>query len=178
MEKEKEDSSSAAYPLRDKELKEPPYSHSKPSPRMAYVENQGHFGNEASITHLVTALHDSDKGIRASASAELSEIGGSGVILAVNPLLQDTDWRVRYRALEILGKVGDSEVESLLIRALSDEKDHVRYMAAKALGEKGSSEAVPSLNTLLSDENLYVRKRAAETMRGILQRSIHIHQGM
>ncbi|MCP1715382.1 HEAT repeat protein [Methanocalculus alkaliphilus] len=120
------------------------------------------------IPHLIAALRDDDKTVRASASAFLTSIG-EGAIPELAALLKDQWWIVRYRACEALGEMKSSQTLPHLRRSLQDERDHVRYMAAKGLGSLGNPAVIQDITPLLDDENPYVRdmaRRAIQSLRG------------
>jgi len=121
----------------------------------------GMVGDSSVTGCLVSALRDTDKGVRARATIALASIGD---VQPLCDLLKDADWKVRYRAAEALAHIRSPASQSALVEALSDEKDHVRYMAAKALGGIGGVSAVNALISLLKDQNEFVRRSVARSL--------------
>lgn len=139
-----------------------------PGEKIACLASLAAMNDRRATQHLIAAMRDDDKTVRASASACLTSIG-EGAIPGLAALLNDQWWVVRYRACEALGNMKSPQTLPYLRQSVQDERDHVRYMAAKGLGSLGNPVAIEDIIPLLDDENPYVRdmaQRAIQSLRG------------
>lgn len=135
------------------------------SARQHAVEALGVIGDVAAVEVLITALADSDRGVRRRAVKALVMIGSE----AVNPLiraLHHSDREVRRQVAEILGIGGDSRAVEPLVAALEDSDSGVRWQAADALGKMGMG-AVEPLVAALGESSSGVRWWAAAALEQI-----------
>lgn len=136
--------------------------------KITHLTSLAAMNGRRAIPHLIAALRDDDKTVRASASALLTRIG-EVAIPELAAVQKDQWWVVRYRACEALGEMKNPQTLPHLRRSVQDERDHVRYMAAKGLGSLGNPAAIEDITPLLDDENPYVRdmaERAIQSLRG------------
>lgn len=105
------------------------------------------------IPHLIEALSEGDKAIRARAAEGLGILKARRAVGPLRRALDDDDGWVRSKAARALGWVGDRRATGSLIKALEDEESFVRSAAAESLGELADPKAIPSLIELLADHH-------------------------
>lgn len=119
---------------------------------------------------LVTALEDSEPGVRAAALSALVLTGAElpeGSIAKLAEFLTSLDADARADAVIALGELGSEAVEAIsaIEIALADESSDIRHSAALALGKMGEEQgarAVPPLTAVLeTDPDAEVRAQAA-----------------
>ncbi len=110
--------------------------------RLTAVEKLASLEDDASVLDpLLTALGDTDAGIRRLAVSALGKLKDER---AANPLvkaLHDRDAAVREASAEALREIGDRRAMEPLVAALKDESSGVRWRAASALESLGWSPA-------------------------------------
>jgi HEAT repeat protein len=122
------------------------------------------------VPHLLAALTDPDRTVRADAAQALGQIGDPQAVAPLIAIIEDRDedWGVRTKAAEALGKLRDRRATGPLVAALADMVSHVRLMAAVALGEIGDPAAEAALaSTGEHDSDLSVREAARVALREI-----------
>ena len=131
--------------------------------RRQAAEVLGAIGDRRAAKSLVTALRDSDIGVRWHAIEALEKIG-AGAVEPLVSVLGVSDNGVRWWAAAALEKVGRSAVEPL-IRILGDSSWELRQQATEVLGAIGDRRAVKPLITALGDRNSGVSGRAAAALK-------------
>ncbi|MFI5403441.1 MAG: HEAT repeat domain-containing protein, partial [Planctomycetota bacterium] len=121
----------------------------------------------AKIKLLIARLRSPDKRARATAAAELGDLGprANGAINALAKALGDDDWWVRSRALEALKKIGPDAVPALVRAVAGSGKDRADIM--RLLDESFAGELKPHLRTvagLLRDRDQSTRRHAAHAL--------------
>jgi HEAT repeat protein/beta-lactamase regulating signal transducer with metallopeptidase domain len=112
------------------------------------------------IGPLITALNDTDAGVRLEAAQSLGQMEDSLAVAALTRALRsDSDARVRKMAAWALGNIEDESAVSALVQALKIDKDiEVRRTSVWALGQIEDESAVPALAESLRDSDAEVRK--------------------
>ncbi len=125
------------------------------------------------MASLVTALRDSDAGVRRAVARSLGESGDSTVVGALSQALRtDADVEVRRSAAWALGQLEDARGVPALGEALRSDKDaEVRRKAAWALGQIENASAVGVLVEALEDSDGEVRRMAGWALGQIEDRS-------
>ena len=98
---------------------------------------------------------------------DLSDLGGSEALAALQSAIGDPDRMLRENAAKILGEIGSSQSNAILIQALGHEDDHFRKKAIEALGAAGATEAIEPLERLTQSDSWslkYAAKRALEAI--------------
>ncbi len=94
---------------------------------------------------LLTALRDSDPGVRAWAAQDIGDIGAAAVaaVPALRAMLHSPDAQSRGSACNALGGIGSAARDALpdLRRALGDSSPEVRYLAREAIASIGGASA-------------------------------------
>ena len=108
----------------------------------------GAIAGPASAGHLVSALIDSDAGVRDKARSALRLIGGDGV-KALTEALADHDPGMRTAAAAVLGEIDDPAAVTALIDKVDDAELELRSAAARSLIRSGTA-GLRSLRDLLS----------------------------
>ena len=85
------------------------------------------------IPHLLEAIQDSDKRMKAGVAEALGKIGHESAVPAIAELLRHEDSGVRLYAAGALGEIGHESVIPHLVKAIEDEDRFVRSNAAKGL---------------------------------------------
>ena len=116
----------------------------------------------AAVEPLISALQDSDEGVRQAAAEALGQIGDARAVEPLVAALKDSDEGVRQAAAEGLGQIGDARAVEPLIAALGDSNRDMRRAAAGALGQIGDARAVEPLVAALKESESYLRRAAAE----------------
>jgi HEAT repeat protein len=126
------------------------------------------------VPALISALGDTDAGVREAATDALSAIGPPSVPALLAALRNVkarrwTKWRlnaeIRQAVVRALGQIGPPAVPAL-ITALGDPNQDVRRGTAEALGQIGSPavDAMPALTTALGDADVGVSRAAGEAL--------------
>jgi HEAT repeat protein len=123
-------------------------------------------GSELVTNVLISALSDSDKGVRAWAVKGLGAIASPSAVAAIATAVRDHDANVSWCAVGTLQGIGVPAVTDL-IKLLDCQDSEVRYRAVKVLGKIGDQRAVRSLKTMFGDPNEEVRERARFALREI-----------
>ena len=112
-------------------------------------------GDPAVLAAFMTALQDSDEGVREAAAHSLGNMGDTAAVDAlVNALRHDASKDVRKTAAWALGQIEDRRAVPGLTAALRDERDvEVRRQVAWALGQIESEDAVPGIGAALRSES-------------------------
>jgi HEAT repeat protein len=157
----------------------------------AAAEALGQIGAPA-VEHLISALKDESKDVRADVAKALSQVGETRAVEPLVGALDDQDKDVREAvatALEALGwqadatetgagfwvakrdwskcvEIGAPAVEPL-IAALKDSDKDVRKAVAKTLGKIGDPRAIEPLLSALEGKNKEVRKAAASALEAL-----------
>jgi HEAT repeat protein len=118
---------------------------------------------------LISALSDSDKGVRACAAWGLGDIASPSTVDAVASSARDHDANVSWRAIEALQNIGIHAVGAL-IQLLDCPDSAIRYRAVKALGKSGDLRAAIPLRAMLDDPSEKVRGRAKVALQQIEHR--------
>ena len=114
------------------------------------------------VDALISALKDSDPGVRKAAVESLGRIGDVRAIEPLSGLLGDSNVEVRQTAVEALGNLDDPKVVPALTKAAGDANPAVRREAAEALLGIDDESATTPLVKLLSDSDPKVRVTALE----------------
>src|SRR5580765_6874636 len=85
---------------------------------------------EAAVDALVTALKDTDAGVRRQAAAALGDIGNARAVTGLIDALKDADPDVRQHALSALGEIGDRRAVTAIAGLLKDSSPSIRRSAA------------------------------------------------
>jgi HEAT repeat protein/beta-lactamase regulating signal transducer with metallopeptidase domain len=119
-------------------------------------------GSSAAVMPLVSALTDSDIGVRQSAVRALGELEDPRAVEALmNALARDADAKVRETAAWALGQIEDHKAVPALLDALQrDQVPAVRKQSAWALGQIEDASSVPGLGAALRDATPEVRRMA------------------
>ncbi len=155
-----------------------------------------------SVAEHITALNDSDWGVREDAATALGKFQdprgvqpliralkdsdrsvrvaattsltaiGESAVLSLGHSLQDLDPNVQEIAASILATIGDDRVVDALIAALLNPNWIVRSHAAKALGRIGDPSAIDTLILLLQDKVPAVRDDAGAAITALGEPSI------
>jgi HEAT repeat protein len=119
----------------------------------------------------VSALKDSDKGIREQAAVGLGQVGVDAHGTSLPPLietLKDPEREVRQAAQQALQKIGPAGAADLplLKEKLGDREPAVRGFATRAMGQVGPAarDYVPLLVALLKDDDPDLRRASAEAL--------------
>ena len=113
------------------------------------------------IAALISALRDSDAGVRRAAAHSLGNLENPRAVEPLVAVLRDTDLEVRRNAVWALGNIEDRRAVPGLVTALRDSDADVRKSAAWALGNIEDPSAADGLAAALKDESPEVRKNAA-----------------
>ncbi|MEM6755300.1 MAG: HEAT repeat domain-containing protein, partial [Cyanobacteria bacterium P01_C01_bin.38] len=122
-------------------------------------------GNPIAVEPLITALNDSNSGVRENAALALGKIGNP---IAVEPLitaLNDSNSGVRENTTLALGKIGNPIAVRTLTYALGRSNSLKRWHVVEALGEIGNAIAVEVLIlALIKHPDSDVRENAARAL--------------
>jgi HEAT repeat protein len=124
--------------------------------RSTAVLTLANLGNAQAVPGLTTALADSDREIRETATRALVKIKG-GAVEHLLATLKSGPKELRARAAVVLGYIGDSRAVEALMGALADREPAVRGAAAEALASYKDSRSVDPLLALLRDPDAQVR---------------------
>ncbi len=142
-----------------------------------------------SAAGLVTALRDSDAGVRVRAAAQIKQQETAGqhpdaLATLVELALHDPDSGVRTQAVDTLGYLRAPQVEPahiilVVATTLRDRAASVRAQAAQALGRsplppQSHQEALSALLAALEDSDSEVRFAAAEALEQQMARGVRI----
>lgn len=117
-----------------------------------------------SVTPLIDALKDGDRGVREEAAMGLAITPGAEVIDPLLDALKDTDAQVREKAAIGLAFRRDPRIVEPLLGAIADRDAQVREKAAMALGASGDARAIPALTKALKDPDSQVREKAVAAL--------------
>jgi HEAT repeat protein len=151
------------------------------------AEALAYLRDKRTIDPLMTALWDSDKGVRAAVAKALGELvsgeSGAGALAgverAITPLLialRDKEATVRAAVALALGEMGRLPLETVsriiepLASKLNDEVPEVRIAVARALAQYSDGRVIAPLLTALEDEVPEVRMvvaNALERLQGL-----------
>ncbi len=121
-----------------------------------------HQSTAASRLAAMTALSDTQAGVRAAAARSLGQREDTAAVQALVALLRgDATEDVRLAAAEALGRMEAKSVAPALGDALGDRSATVRRTAAWALGQLEDKSSVPALARGLADQDPSVRETAA-----------------
>jgi HEAT repeat protein/beta-lactamase regulating signal transducer with metallopeptidase domain len=123
----------------------------------------------ATVRALVSALRDSDDGVRLAAIQSLASRDVRQVVPELLPALSDASVDVRRAVAEALSQMQDPRAIAALVQALRTDTDpQVREMAAQALGHIDDESAVPGLLAAWREERVTaVRRQIIDALAGI-----------
>jgi len=121
------------------------------------------YGEPEAVAALVTALEDSDKGVRESAGEAI--VAGRSELAPqfLTEYLASSDISSRNFASELLIKLGSFSLPALMDK-ISDQDHDVRKFAVDILGIINDASAIEVVITALQDQNMNVACSAAETL--------------
>ncbi len=124
-----------------------------PSQRIHAAQLLGQLGDRRATKPLITALQDSDRGVRRAAALALGQLQDRSAVEPLLSVLQtSSEPGVRGAAAFGLGLIQDRRAVEPLISALKDPDASVRISSAMALGRLGDPRAVEPLLALPHDK--------------------------
>ncbi|HNS96066.1 MAG TPA: HEAT repeat domain-containing protein [Polyangiaceae bacterium] len=132
--------------------------------RRAAAERLHELPQSIAVSHVLTALDDSDAEVRLAASRVAVEMRVQGSGERVIDWLGERDVRLRLMACEVLRVSPSSRALAALSRVLGDSNAEVRVAAALTLGTIGDREAVAALLGHLDDASVEVRTAMIEAL--------------
>ena len=121
----------------------------------------------ARVAALVTALKDTDPGVRAAAAEALGRLDDKSAANALAGLLNDPSPEVQEHAVMALAELEDPRAVPGLEKLLTNPDADTRAQAASRLGDMGLTTAPASLINALKDPNADVRESAANSLGNI-----------
>ena len=115
------------------------------------------------VSDLISALHDSNKSVRAYAARTIAELEDPTTVDALFMALKDPYDEVRYIAAVTLGRIGQSKTVEIR-QLLTDQDPGVRWAATIAIGELKDSDSMKMLSHVLVDVEWEVRLEAARAL--------------
>ena len=107
---------------------------------------------ETAVDELVTALKDSDAGVRIYAAAALGQLRNARAVPGLIAASRDEHAEVRLRAVGALGQMKDARAVPALIAALKDADPRVRARAASSLADLRDASAIDHRTVAVHDE--------------------------
>ena len=146
---------------------------------LAYIEpglNTLSLTGEIGVDALLTALSDTERGVRLRAIWALGQLKSGKAIKSLTNILEkegDEYYLEKRKAAEALGQIGDkSAVEALVTVLQTENHAGVRSSAVEALGELGDKRIVEVLVRCLSkDPEAAVRASAAKALESLGEKS-------
>jgi len=121
----------------------------------------------ARVAALVSALKDSDPGVRAAAAEALGRLDDKSAGNALAGLLNDPSPEVQEHAVMALAELEDPRAVPGLEKLLASSDADTRQQAASRLGDLDLTVAPASLINALKDPNADVREAAANSLGNI-----------
>lgn len=131
-------------------------------------ERQGSDSSRAArVAALVTALKDTDPGVRAAAADALGRLDDKSAGSALAALLSDPSPEVQEKAIMALAELEDPRAVPGLEKLLASSDSDTREQAASRLGDLELTTAPAALINALKDPSADVREAAANSLGNI-----------
>ena len=139
-----------------------------PEAKLAIVGAVGYLKHIDGNGILLTAMNDSDAGVRVAAINAWRDVLGQVSVTPLESKLADGDAKVRAAAATVIGAYGDRNAMSSLEQlVISDTDPFVRRNAAWALGQIGSKDAAGALMQASNDKSGLVRLVAKASLASL-----------
>jgi hypothetical protein len=133
--------------------------------KLSIVHAVGYMAHVDGNSVLVTAMNDTDPGVRVAAVRAWRDVLGQVSVQPVEAKLVDGDPTVRAAAATVIGAYGDRNALSTLEQLVTTDTDpFVRRNAAWALGQLGSRDAFAALSQAVNDKSSLVRMVAKASL--------------